>query len=157
MDRERNGTNHSFLDRFDFDYKAKILAQVYIAFINKKISSDKYINMLPIIDKWQQYDEMFLKTIYDEYKKGALNERDYNFVIDGASRQRLEALGIISIRQEVEDISYLIDDKEDEDICPFCLHQSIQLNYEGVILAEILFNGKVLSNFDKNYFNLSSI
>ena len=146
-----------FLDRFDFDYKAKILAQVYIAFINKKISSDKYINMLPIIDKWQQYDEMFLKTIYDEYKKGALNERDYNFVIDGASRQRLEALGIISIRQEVEDISYLIDDKEDEDICPFCLHQSIQLNYEGVILAEILFNGKVLSNFDKNYFNLSSI
>lgn len=146
-----------FLDRFDFDYKAKILAQIYIAFINSKISSDKYLNMLPIIDKWQQYDEVFLKTIYDENKKGSLNERDYACFVDRASRQRLEALGIISINQEVEDISYLIEDEEDDDICPFCLHETFKLNYEGIILAEILFEGKVLSDFSENFFNLSSI
>lgn len=147
-----------FLDRFDFEYKAKILAKVYIAFINNKISSDKYLNMLPIIDKWQQYDEVALKTIYNENQKGSLNERDYVCIIDRASRQRLEALGIISIQQEIEDISYLIEDEDDADeICPYCLHKSLKLNYEGIILAEVLFEGIVISDFGKNFFNLSSI
>ncbi len=156
-----------FLDRFDFVYKASILAKLYIALINEKISSDKYLNMLPVIDKWQKYDNNLLERIYTEYKKGTLNisygERNYVIMIDAASRQRLESLGVLKIKREVINLLNKFEGLSDEDIeeilqdGEYCLQETFELNYEGTILAEILFEGKVLHEFNKNYFNLSSM
>lgn len=157
-----------FLDRFDFAYKSILLAKLYVALINKKISSDKYLNMLPIIDKWQQYDNGLLEKIYDENRKGTLNisngARDYVILIDSASRERLVSLGILKVKREVVSLlnkfEGLLDDDEIEEILEdgeFCLEETYELNYEGIILAEILFEGKVIHEFDENYFNLSSI
>lgn len=157
-----------FLDRFDFAYKSKLLAKLYIAFLNKKISADKYLNMLPIIDKWQDYDKSLLETLYKENKKGTLNisngERDYVILIDNASRQRLESLGVIKTKMEVIDLlnkyEDVLDEEEIQEIISdsqFCLEKKIEFNYEGIILADILFEGKVVHEFDERYFNLSSI
>lgn len=156
-----------FLDRFDFVYKSSILAKLYIAFINEKISSDKYLNMLPIIDRWQKYDNSLLERIYKEQKNGTLNishgERNYVIMIDVASKQRLESLGILKIKREVVSLLNEFEGLSDEDIDEileegeYCLQETFELNYEGIILAEILFEGKVLHDFDENYFNLSSM
>ncbi len=156
-----------FLDRFDFAYKDQILAKLYIGFINNRISSDKYLNMLPIIDKWQKYDNGLLEKIYTENKNGTLNisygERDYVIMIDNASKQRLESLGVLKVKREVvnllnvfeglsnDEIEEIIEDSE------YCLQETFELNYEGIILAEILFEGKMLHEFNENCFNLSSI
>lgn len=157
-----------FLDRFDFAYKAKILAKLYVGFINKKISSDKYLNMLSIVDKWQKYDNALLERIYMEKKNGTLNisygERDYVIMIDNASKQRLESLGVLKVNRKVvnllNEFDGLLDDGEIEEILEnseFCLDETYGLNYEGMILAEILFEGKIIHEFDKDYFNLSSM
>lgn len=156
-----------FLDRFDFSYKALMLAKLYVALINGVISSDKYLNMLPIIDKWQKYDSNTLKTIYNEHKKTTLNmeygNRDYVISIDLASKQRLESLGVIGITREVKDLLKEfgeIDEKDIEEIKEegqYCLDERYKLTYEGVILAEILFEDKVLTKFNKDYFNVSYI
>lgn len=62
-----------FLDKFDFAYKAKLLAKLYILFLNKKVGLERYINMISIIDKWQKYDNELLKKLYNGYKEGKIN------------------------------------------------------------------------------------
>lgn len=150
-----------FLDRFDFEYKAKILAKLYIAFINNIICSNIYINMLQIIDKWHKRDEELLKIIYDLDNRQELNlcdsDRASVYLIDLASRQRLEALGILGITYEVKDISYLLDETDTGDACPYALIEKKCLNPEGRILAEILFEGSVLTHFKSNDISFSSI
>lgn len=155
-----------FLDRLDFAYKAKMLATLYIGFINKKISSNKYVNILQIIDKWQKYDNDLLEKIYMENKKGTLNNRgrDYVIMIDSASQQRLEALGILKVKRKVinllNEFDKLLNNDEINEILEegeFCLDETYELNYEGIILAEILFEGKIIHDFNDNYFNLSSL
>lgn len=148
-----------FLDKFDFAYKAEILAKLYIAFINGVISSDKYLNMLPIIDKWHQGDKQLLKILYDLDNQKALNlydsDRDGIYLIDLASQQRLKALGVLGLTYEVEDISYMLDDDDDE--CPYCIREKRTLNPEGRILSEILFEDEVKTHFDKHDFTLTSM
>ncbi len=157
-----------FLDRFDFEYKAKILAKLYVAFLKNIICAEKYLNMLSIIDKWQKSDNDLLKTIYKKYKSKTLNiangERDYVILIDKASQQRLESLGVLNIKREVINLlnkfEGLLDDKEIEEIMKngeYSLEETYELNYEGIILAEILSEGKVITKFDEKYFNLSSM
>lgn len=157
-----------FLDRFDFSYKSQIFAKLYVAFLNNIISADKYLNMLPIIDKWQKNDNDLLQIIYREYKNKTLNiakgERDYVLLIDHASKQRLESLGILNVKREVINLlnkfEGLLDEKEIEEIIDngeYSLEETYELNYEGIILAEILYEGKVITGFSENYFNLSSI
>ena len=144
-----------------------MLAKLYVALINGVISSDKYLNMLPIIDKWQKYDSNTLKTIYNEHKKTTLNmeygNRDYVISIDLASKQRLESLGLIGITREVKDLLKEFGEIDEKDIKEikeegqYCLDERYKLTYEGVILAEILFEDKVLTKFNKDYFNVSYI
>lgn len=160
----------TFLDKFDFAYKAQILAKLYVAFVNGVISSDKYLNMLPIIDKWQKYDNMALKTVYTESKKHSLNisdaNKDYVTSIDFASKQRLEALGVLGIQRNVKTIFEEIDFKEMkgskideimEERNQYYLCEEFMLTYEGIILSEILFEDNVKTQFNKDYFNLSFI
>ncbi|MFQ9516031.1 MAG: hypothetical protein ACLRZ9_09410 [Eubacterium sp.] len=157
-----------FLDKFDFSYKALMMGKLYVSFVNGIISSDKYLNMLAIIDKWQKYDSDTLETIYKAYKNKTLNiangERDYVVLIDNASKQRLESLGILNIKREVINLLKKFDDfldNEDmEEIIEngeYTLEETYGLNYEGIILAEILNEGKVITKFDEEYFNLTSI
>lgn len=157
-----------FLDRFDYGYKAQIFAKLYIAFLNNVICAEKYLNMLSIVDRWQKYDNDLLQLIYREYKNKSLNiskgERDYVILIDSASKQRLETLGILSIKREVINLLNEFGDFYREDALKevikngeYSLEETYELNYEGIILAEILNEGKVITNFDDKYFNLSSI
>ena len=144
-----------------------MFAKLYVALINGVISSDKYLNMLPIIDKWQKYDSNTLKTIYNEHKKTTLNmeygNRDYVISIDLASKQRLESLSVIGITREVKDLLKEFGEIDEKDIKEikeegqYCLDERYKLTYEGVILAEILFEDKVLTKFNKDYFNVSYI
>ena len=146
-----------YLDRFDAAYKAKMLANLYIAFVNRLIAPDKYINMLAIIDKWQKYDEALLETLYTEHKKGSGHNKDYVILIDAASKQRLEALGVLRVKREVLCLLDYYDEDELEDEQLYCLEEKHSLTYEGIIMSEIIFTGKVASEFDDKYFNLSSI
>lgn len=149
-----------FIDKFDFAYKAQMLAKLYVSFINGIISYDKYLNLLPIIDKWQKYDDTCLKTVYCEYKKNKSFEKDYIIAVDLASKQRLNALGIIGIRTEVNDLFEEIDkeniDEEDvSDLKRYYLCEKYKLTYEGIILSEILFEKEIKTKFNSKYFNIS--
>lgn len=157
-----------FLDRFDFSYKAKIFAKLYVAFIKNIICSEKYLNMLPIIDKWQKNDNGLLQILYREYKNKTLNisygGRDYFYFIDSASKQRLESLGVLKIKREVINLLIefdgILEEEEMEEIIEkgeYSLEETYELNYEGIILAEIINEGKAITKFDEKYFNLTSI
>lgn len=140
-----------FLDRFDFAYKAKLLAKLYILFLNKKIGLDRYINMISIIDKWQKYDNDLLEKLYIGYKEGNITgfmggKHNAKTNYDG-SMERLEALGILTIHYKVIDLVNELGSKfEVDDIkqiygnCLYNLKRTLKLNYEGFILAEILFD-----------------
>ena len=145
-----------YIDRYDRAEKAQMHAILYRGYINNKISNDKYLNMLAVIEEWHKADNGLLEKLYEIHKKNEFNSRDYVIMTDSASAQRIEALGILHIKREVVDLEEEFGPAESDDEygCPFALREELSLNYAGILLGEILFDKEIYSSFDEEYFDI---
>jgi len=125
------------IDRLDREYKAKICAQLYIAYLNKYIKNSDFEDLLSIVERWLESDTSQLLSQFQdiEFRRTPHKMGDAYMVVQDPTRcGRLVGLGIMSARLHIVSTNSQIE---------------YVITQHGAILAEILKEGRVYTDYYK--------